>query len=95
VEALVRGGRDVPHECSRLRAAAAGASEHTAHVILSTAHKAKGLEWDRVLLHDDFLQVGWLVLRDALEVLEAVPIPKSTSSSPGGCSGQRIANTSC
>lgn len=55
MESLVRSGRDVPEACSRLRNAAA--SMESAHVVLSTAHKAKGLEFDRVLLHDDFLQV--------------------------------------
>jgi hypothetical protein len=48
-------------------------SEHVANVILVTAHKAKGLEWDNVYLTNDFFELfnrdngGLKALRDVVE----------------------------
>jgi F-box protein 18 (helicase) len=78
VESLVRSGRDVLEVCGRLRNAAA--SVESAHVVLSTAHKAKGLEFDRVLLHDDFLQV-LAALTQTLNLTLALPKAQTKSLS--------------
>lgn len=47
------------HGCARLHQIVAGVKDNEkdearADVILTTAHRSKGREWDRVMLHDDF-----------------------------------------
>ena len=56
-------GNRLPALLERLQAVDVGDKHHTAHFLLSTAHKAKGLEFPTVLLWDDFAGVASLVNR--------------------------------
>jgi F-box protein 18 (helicase) len=64
--------RQIPSLVDRIKAAAT--DDHKADVILTTAHKAKGLEWDTVELCDDFTalmdQKGRPLSRRSLDVDE-------------------------
>src|SRR5690606_13167694 len=63
-----------PAEQERKRAKALEAEPLSLDVIVSTAHKAKGLEWDRVRIGDDFkgpkqdTETGELVMPDPEEL---------------------------
>jgi len=59
VDDLVKSGIDVPSVVQNIQKACVPMeSTPGAHLILSTAHRAKGLEFDRVLLCDDFQKVS-------------------------------------
>lgn len=57
ISVVQRIGDGLPTLLERLRAADVGDKLGTAHFLLSTAHKAKGLEFPTVLLWDDFADV--------------------------------------
>ncbi len=55
-------GQNIFEIVAQIRAADVGAkSEHMADFVLSTAHKSKGLEWDSVLIWNDFINIDCAV----------------------------------
>ena len=55
-------GKNIFEIAAQIRAADVGAkSEHMADFVLSTAHKSKGLEWDSVLIWNDFINIDCAV----------------------------------
>ena len=55
-------GQNIFEVVARIRAADVGPkNEHMADFVLSTAHKSKGLEWDSVLIWNDFININQVV----------------------------------
>jgi superfamily I DNA/RNA helicase len=53
----------IPSICEELRMAG-DVPPHRADIIVSTVHKAKGMEWDTVKLHDDFPELVYFSRKD-------------------------------